>query len=100
MKDGVSQQYHEILQLLQQYGIQQEHISLRARCTREEVNLALNPDTFEQCSLILVLRIRACIELELKARGWSGNSKDLWREYNAQTSADWYRSSNGSAAPH
>lgn len=81
--ESVSRQYHRILQLLKEYGIKQGRISRRAGCTQEEVMHALKPECFEQCPAILVLRIRACIELELQAGGWSGNGEDLWQAYNS-----------------
>lgn len=75
---------HVVREFLRQYGLTPETISARANCSTAEVYGALHPDLFEKYPLILVAKIWSAVEQELSARGWDGEKKQLWGEFEAK----------------
>jgi len=67
--------------LMQQYGLTLETVCTLANCTLEEAHGALHPQTFETYPLILVAKVHGFVEQELSARGWNGEKKHLWEEF-------------------
>lgn len=88
MEEDIHQQYRRLMCLLDEHGITLELIGRRAYCSPQEVASALHPESFEKRSVIEVLRVRACIEVELEVRGWSGD--DLWSAYDKCLQANCY----------
>jgi hypothetical protein len=57
---------------------------MRANCTLEEASHALDPELFDSSPLILVAKVQCAVEEELSARGWHGEKKQLWSEFDAR----------------
>jgi hypothetical protein len=63
------------------YSLTLETVSMRANCTLEEACRALDPEVFDTSPLILVAKVQGAVEQELSARGWNGEKKQLWSEF-------------------
>jgi len=66
------------------YGLTLETVSMHANCTLEEACHALDPEVFDTSPLILVAKVQGAVEQELSARGWNGEKKQLWGEFDSR----------------
>lgn len=67
--------------LMRQHGISVKEISADAGINPHFVRVALDYTRFAHCSFMLIAAVHGSVERKLRERGWSGDSKQLWDEF-------------------
>ncbi len=67
--------------ILAQYHVTADEVAGQTGYAGTEVQCALDIDRFDTCPVIVLVQIRVVIEKLLRHRGWRGEGRALWRQF-------------------